>query len=274
MMLALSALLTNVGCSNHTLGNGNGGGADMAVGGIGGNGSGGSGGSGGSAGSGGSGGSGGASGGGDMSAAMPACDVTTQMGCPSGEKCVPSFAGRGGLSAMCVPTGSVMEGQPCMPASGGGNTLNDNCAGGLICDNDGPDSANVCRRVCTADSTCTNGQRCGLLFNASYGVCLPTCTAFGTGCPAGNDCSVPFDDIAATQASEVGFFVCKKTGSVGAWKPCQKDSDCAAGLACDPQAGCFPVCDAMHACGDAPGDGGVLMCSPLVSQGNGAGYCN
>jgi hypothetical protein len=30
---------------------------------------------------------------------------------------------------------------------------------------------------------------------------------------AGNDCSVPFDDIASTQSTAVGFFVCKKTGT-------------------------------------------------------------
>jgi hypothetical protein len=269
--LTMLALVTGVGCSSHPIGNGNGNGSsDMTI-----NGTGGNGGSGGTGGGGGSGGTGGK--GSDMSAVMPMCDVPTQMGCPSGDKCVPSFGGGGGgVKGTCVPVapGSVGEGQPCTPGNSG-NTINDNCAGGLICDNDGPNSTNVCRKICSSDSGCATGNRCGLLFTASYGVCLPTCTAFGAGCPAGNDCSVPFDDVAATQTSEVGFFVCKKTGTVAVWQQCQGDSDCAAGLACDRQAGCFPACDTTHPCGNGPpGDGGVLMCAPLVSQPNGAGYCN
>ena len=259
------ALTVSVGCGSKTLPNGNNNGN--------GNGDGGS-----SGGVGGTGSpsndmakSGGSSG--DMSA-VATCDVGAQTGCPAGDKCVPTFGG-GTLTGGCVPNGTAMAGQPCTP--GMSNTmLNDNCVAGTMCDNSGPGSTYTCHTICTADSGCGSGGRCGAIFNrASYGLCYATCTLFGTGCPAGNDCSVPFLDIAATQASQVGFFVCKKTGTTAAFQSCQTDSDCAAGLACDQQAGCFPLCDTTHACAQPPNaDGGTLSCQPLVSQPNGGGYCN
>jgi hypothetical protein len=260
--VALLCLAISVNaCSNHPLGSGNSGGADMKGGGTGGVAQGG-------------GPMGGTGGNGvDMSAAMAPCDVASQTGCPSGDKCIPAF-GKGSGSSTCVAAGSVAEGQPCTPSTSN-TTLNDNCAGGLICDDDGPGSVNVCRKICTADSGCSGSARCGsILYNVSYGICLPTCTAFGASCGAGNDCSSPFDDVSATNTTETGFFVCKKTGAGKEWAQCQQDSDCGANLACDPQAGCYPICDSSHACGDAPGDGGMMTCQPLVSQANGAGYCN
>ena len=117
-------------------------------------GTGGNGGAGGTGGSGGAGGSGG-SGGNDMSAPTASgCDFTTQMGCGTGEKCIPSFGGNQ-LVYVCVPNGTVAEGQPCTPSTANNNDLNDNCVAGTVCDNDGPNSANTCRKVCTADTSCT-----------------------------------------------------------------------------------------------------------------------
>jgi hypothetical protein len=232
---------------------------------------------GGSSGTGGSGGGGAGTGGtgGDM-AMIPSCDVAAQTGCMSGQKCVPSFGGGGGGGGKgtCVANGTVAEGQPCMPATGSGKTINDNCVAGTICDNDGPGSTNVCRKVCTADMQCASGARCGVLITRKWGLCLPSCTPFGSDCPAGNDCSSSFDDISATQMSEVGFFVCKLTGATALWGTCKQDSDCAAGMFCDAQGnGCTPNCDATHACPQPPTDMGMLSCQPLVSQPNGAGYC-
>ena len=264
LIVALALTTMVIGCGSHPL-NGNGGG-------DGGNGT----------GTGGNGsstdmqaGGGGGGNGKDMSA-IPTCDVGKQTGCPMGDKCVPQFGGGGGggLTGTCVAGGTAAEGQPCTPGDPNSNTVNDNCVGGTMCDNSGPNSTYVCHKICTADAGCTTGSRCGAIFNnANYGLCYPTCALYGTGCPAGNDCSVPFDDISATNSSEVGFFVCKKTGTTPMFAQCQQDSDCAAGLACDGQIGCYPMCDASHVCPHLPVDGGTFSCNPLVSQPNGAGYC-
>jgi hypothetical protein len=207
--------------------------------------------------------------------AMPSCDVAAQTGCMSGQKCVPTLGGGGGGGGgkgTCVANGTVAEGQPC--TSMFGKTVNDNCVAGTMCDNDGPGSTYVCRKVCTDDSGCTSGARCGIVLTRKWGLCLPTCTPFGSDCPAGNDCSSTFDDITATQTNEVGFFVCKLTGAAAEWAKCQKDSDCGAGLWCDARGnGCTPNCDATHACPAAPTDMGTISCQPLASQPNGAGYC-
>lgn len=212
-------------------------------------------------------------GGGDMSAAAT-CDVGAQTGCAAGQKCVPEFSGGNGVTGTCVTDGTAAIGQPCTPGDPNSNTITDNCVGGAMCDNSGVGSTYTCHKVCSGDSACDSGSRCGSIFNnANYGLCYATCTAFGSGCPAGNDCSVPFDDLSATQSSEVGFFVCKKTGTATLFASCSGDSDCAAGFACDPQSGCYPICDTSHACPILPADGGTLTCYALVSQANGAGYC-
>ena len=233
-------------------------------------------GTGGNGGSGGTGGSGG-SGSNDMSASTaPGCDFTTQTGCGTGEKCIPSVSGNQ-LVYICVPNGTVPEGQPCTPSNANGNELNDNCVAGTVCDNDGPNSANACRKVCTADSSCSGTDKCGLLYTRQWGLCLPTCTEYGSECGANNDCSVPFDDIASTQQTAVGFFVCKLTGSGALYTGCNQDSDCAAGLACDYNNGwCAQACDDTHTCTQPPAtDGGTtsVSCYGYTNLSNGGGFC-
>jgi hypothetical protein len=265
MRFTLSFLLVlSVGCGGSnkggTGGNGSGGGggsssgADMSVGGAGGGG--------------GSSSDGGA--GPDMK--MPACSVPNQTGCPTGDKCVP---GKGG--GTCVANGSVAEGQSCTVDM---TTNQDNCLAGFICD-DTVGGTPLCRKVCTADSTCTTtGQSCAG-FTSKYGVCLPTCTPGGTDCATGTDCSTAVDDISTTQTTENGFFVCKLTGTGAEFTACQQDTDCAAGLECDStgQQGiywCLPNCNTATACPTAPGTdmGAVtLACNAFANQANGAGYC-
>jgi hypothetical protein len=242
-----------------------------------GTGTGGNGGSGGTGGGGGTGGSGGTSGGNDMSATAPACDFTTQMGCGPGQKCIPSLSGNQ-LVYVCVANGTVPEGQACTPSTANQNQLNDNCVAGTVCDNDGPSSANTCRKVCTADSSCTTAsQKCGLVYTRQWGLCLPSCTELSSDCGAGNDCSVPFDDIASTQQMAVGFFVCKLTGTGGLYSNCNQDSDCASGMACDFNNGwCAQACDNTHACTQPPAtDGGTttVTCQSYTNLSNGGGFC-
>ncbi|HWE30635.1 MAG TPA: hypothetical protein VHB97_21660 [Polyangia bacterium] len=237
------------------------------------------GGTGGNGGSGGTGGSGGAgAAGSDMSAATATgCDVAAQTGCGTGQKCIPSFSGNQ-LVGVCVVDGTVAEGQPCIPSTANNNDVNDNCVAGTICDNDGPGSTNVCRKVCTADSGCGAAtQKCGLVYTRKWGLCLPSCTEFSAECGTGNDCSVPFDDIASTQQAPVGFFVCKKTGTGALYGTCNQDSDCSAGLACDyGNNWCAQACDNTHACTQPPAtDGGTnsVSCQAYPNLSNGGGFC-
>jgi hypothetical protein len=256
-------LVLSVGCggsnNNGTGGNGSAGGSgssgsDMSAGG--------------SAGGGGSSSDGGA--GPDMR--MPACSVPNQTGCPTGDKCVP---GKGGGS--CVANGTVGEGAACTVDQ---TTYQDNCLSGFICD-DTVASNPVCRKICTADATCTTaGQACAA-YSSKYGVCLPSCTPGGTDCATGTDCSTAVDDISSTQTTENGFFVCKTTGTGAEFTACQGDTDCAAGLECDStgQQGiywCVPNCNTATACPAAPGTdmGAVtLTCQVFANQADGSGYC-
>lgn len=244
----------------------------------------------GGAGGSGSAGGGGTSSGGDMSAGSgggsgstdggagadmktAACSVPDQTGCPTGEKCVP---GKGG--GTCVANGTVAEGQACTVDS---TTNQDNCLSGFICD-DTVGGNPICRKICTADTSCTTtGQSCAG-YTTKYGVCLPSCTPGGTDCATGTDCSTAVDDISTTQTTENGFFVCKPTGTGAEFTACQGDSDCAAGLECDStgQQGiywCVPNCNATTPCPTAPGTdmGAVtLSCQVFANQSNGAGYCS
>lgn len=214
---------------------------------------------------------------GDMSAATASgCDVAAQTGCGTGQKCIPAAMGNQ-LTGTCVANGTAAEGQPCTPAAGGGNTLNDNCVAGTICDNDGAGSVNLCRKVCTADGGCGGNQKCGVVYTRKWGLCLSTCNEFSADCGANNDCSVPFDDISSTQQMSVGFFVCKKTGTGALYANCNQDSDCGSGLACDfGNNWCAQACDNTHACTQPPAtDGGTVSvtCQAYSNLSNGGGFC-
>src|SRR5262245_55646902 len=84
------------------------------------------------------------------------CDVATQTGCATGQKCVPNMT-----SGHCVTDGTVTEGQACMRGMMG---MPDNCVAGLTCSRTGlPTGMSVCRKYCTSNSGCTTaGQKCAL----------------------------------------------------------------------------------------------------------------
>jgi hypothetical protein len=249
-----------LGCGNNSKLNG--GGSDMSA--LGGGGSGGAGGGGGS----------------DMSAAAT-CDVVMQSGCGPGQKCIPAVdPNTGRVAGACVPNGTVAIGGACSTAGSTQTTFTDNCVAGAFCDNDGPNSTNTCRKVCSADSTCASTEKCGIILTRRWGICLPTCTLGGTDCPASNDCSVPFDDIFSSNTMSLGFFVCKKTGTSPAFANCNADTDCGGGLFCNfgnTSNFCSPTCDSQHACPTPPAvDGGPtsLTCTAYTNLTNGQGYCN
>lgn len=206
------------------------------------------------------------------------CDIAAQTGCAAGQKCIPDFSNGMSAQGACVPNGTAAEGAACTPNNSNMNQVNDNCLAGTICDNNGGSSVNLCRKICSGDAACTTaGQKCGVEYSRKWGVCMPSCALYGSDCPGGSDCSVPFDDVAATQMKSVGFFVCKKTGAGAVFSNCNNDTDCAVNLACDQNNNwCSPACDNTHACPMPPAvDGGPssLTCAPYTNLPNGEGVC-
>jgi hypothetical protein len=216
-------------------------------------------------------------GGKDMTAGSTACDIGKQTGCAAGQKCVPLFGGtqqNPTITGTCESAGTVAEGAACQP-SNSQTELNDDCAAGSTCDNDGANAAPICRKICTKNADCTTaGQKCFAFYDPKWGFCLPTCTAFSNECPAGNDCSANYNDIEASQSSNTGYFICKTIGGGAVGDQCMADGDCGKNLWCDFQNGCMPACDSTHSC-TVPGvDAGVLTCQAFTNLANGAGYCN
>jgi hypothetical protein len=234
------------------------------------NGNGGSGGTGGGGGSGGSGGGGGNGGGSDMGVGG-SCSVLKQD-CTGGQKCIPLIQGANAtvVGTTCVPNGTVAEGMACVQVSN--NTqLNDNCVAGTVCDNTGNDSTLHCRKYCDATTKCGTGSACAAVYTSNWGLCVPSCTPFGTDCPTGNDCSTTFDAVSATTNS--GVFVCKTTGMGKAGAMCMGDTDCGPSLQCVGPV-CTPICDSAHQCPmTMTADGGTLSCQSYVNTPNMAGVC-
>ena len=96
------------------------------------------------------------------------------------------------------------------------------------------------------------------------------------------DCGETVDSAEqASQNTETGFFLCKKTGTGGAYATCMGDGDCGVNLWCgvvDQNSGaaeCLPNCSDTVPCTTPPSDAGVAgaTCHPLESQPDNAGYC-
>jgi hypothetical protein len=221
----------------------------------------------------------------DLSGLSTDCDVGMQN-CPAGKKCVGQFDGSGNLLGTCVTDGTVAEGQPCMTMSSP-DTLLDNCQKGFICDTLFGNFDKVCRKMCTTDTDCGTGQKCGdfLFASAGWGWCSPTCVPFDTSasnCPTGMDCGESVWDTEMPDPNlETGFFLCKKTGPGVPYSTCMKDSDCGVGLWCgvvnqtSGQSECLPNCSDTVDCLTPPVDAGVstTTCHGLATQPDNAGYC-
>ena len=224
----------------------------------------------------------------DLSGNNTTCDVTKQD-CGTGKKCVGQTQGTG-MNAMvvgtCVADGTVGEGQACMTMMSP-DTYLDNCKAGLICDDIFGSDTLKCRKICTADTDCSGGAKCGdftFLF-PGWGWCATPCTPFSGagGCSAGMDCGEDvFDEVQPDMNSIAGFFLCKKTGTGTAYASCMTDADCGANLWCgivnsNGDGACLPNCNNTTMCPDAPVDSGVsgsVSCQPLTGTPNGAGYCS
>jgi hypothetical protein len=208
-----------------------------------------------------------------------ACDLSMQN-CPDGQKCVPEMiAGSVPGSGVCSANGTVAEGAACVLDTTNPNAWVDNCVAGTLCDNDGPDNAFTCRKICASDDSCTTpGEQCADLFTTQWGFCLASCTPYGSDCPAGNNCGVAFNDVSTTPTNVTGFFVCKAPGAGTLFAPCTGlDTDCGPDLVCDGvRLRCTPICDSAHACPDAPptDDGGAgVACHVFTNFSDGRGVC-
>jgi hypothetical protein len=158
------------------------------------------------------------------------CDVVTQAGCGTSEKCTLSGGG-----ARCVTDGTKLNGQTCGPAS-------DDCIKGTLCTTESS-TLRQCRAFCAADTDCKqpapggtpagNTPHCIITLNSSMQkVCTVACNpvpALGaSGCASGLACQV-FRTQAIAQLSDC---TAPGIGTDGADCATNGNADCAAGFGC------------------------------------------
>ncbi len=123
------------------------------------------------------------------------------------------------------------------------------CSGlGAPADDLGLPVTRACRRFCTEDEMCDEGQRCiTLIPDPRTGLCVPSgCVLFDDSCPTNTACDTypHFDSVNFVGA-------CRAIGSVGPGGDCGSN-ECAAGNRCyaiNPGVfRCFPLCDENHLC--------------------------
>jgi hypothetical protein len=192
--------------------------------------------------------------------------------CPSAvPKCAMVYRADIGDSAICLPlTGTLQEGAACTRvASGNDGYGRDNCDKGLYCLDEVANKQPTCRRLCTADADCASPLRCYFqLFATSQtvGVCVPTCTLFGSDCDVGFECHLT---TGADRATDWHTY-CGGVGVSPAGASCYGGT-CTPGYACAPQSPtsyvCTQLCDATHPCANGN------RCKPLPDVSNGGSLC-
>jgi hypothetical protein len=212
--------------------------------------------------------------------AGPACDPIKQTGCSgTTTKCTAIDDGTGtSVVAGCMaPSGSAAVAASCTrksetPAGIGDDT----CAPGAYCSGIGTltdPPTRHCRKFCLGDSECGTGEKCSTLIPVAsgvgpFGICVPTCTVFGTDCATGMNCSLLISDT----DTKTLYGTCRAIGTGAAGSTCKNGPECAADLDCaDPtssgSATCVPLCDSSHACT------GGTTCKPAGSLPSGGGLC-
>jgi hypothetical protein len=167
----------------------------------------------------------------------------------------------------CVaPMGNKAQGQTCTRATPG----LDDCDKGLYCAALAlvtRPPTRTCLGYCANDGDCGAGSNnfCAALPGViEIGVCVPSCTLFGTSCGATNTCGVPISGLGTN------FFSCHGVGTNAIGAACNAGFDCPADSACiDPAmtgaTTCFQLCNSAHACATG-------TCKPL-NAGSSDGYC-
>ena len=199
------------------------------------------------------------------------CDPVAQTGCSApSTKCtaVDDGTGVGTMPGCVTPSGTAAVDATCTrdsetPAGVG----HDSCAAGAYCSGYGSLSSppdRHCRKFCADDTGCPSTHKCMALIvdpggSPLDGICVPTCTLFGTDCPSGLNCGVTSLDMdggsVITSCRQVGTAAvgaaCATTGS----SPGPAPYDCVADSLCfDPAGGtgtafvCNALCDGTHTC--------------------------
>jgi len=205
------------------------------------------------------------------------CDPLAQTGCTApATKCTAVDDGAGSGKAGCVtPSGTKAVGDACTRTSQDPSGIgNDDCAAGLFCSGIGslqsPPSRH-CRKFCKDDGKCASTEKCSQLVfegtTATAGICVPTCTVFGTDCTGSLNCSVLITSMDGTTAHGT----CRAVGTKVAGDTCTMAYECAKDMVCaDPtksgKATCIPLCDSSHACSTG-------SCKPVGSLPSGGGIC-
>src|SRR5581483_1437235 len=152
----------------------------------------------------------------------------------------------------------------------------DNCQKGLSCSGLGTATGQfACRKFCTADSDCGSAsQQCARLTGTApaVGICVPTCTEFGTSCGAGMTCAAIATDVSSTTGNTVRFLICRPIGTGQPGDTCSKTMLCGSDVLCVGSGGgaataqCSPLCDTTHVCPMIAGqpDGGTWSCMPVA----------
>jgi len=205
-----------------------------------------------------------------------ACSAGAQD-CPAGKKCtLQNLAPTGRINRCVDEIGTKKIDEACTRTGFG----DDDCARGGLCTTL-PGAAidpAKCRKLCTDDSDCPTG-RCYNLGNGPSslgGVCLPTCTLFGTDCGLSTVCWLFYNPRATARSP----FCSQPSGKLVAdGSPCAVTNDCGnsnaiclgvpppSELIAGTPGTCTPLCDPTHACG------GSLTCSPLTPAPSGVGTC-
>jgi hypothetical protein len=158
---------------------------------------------------------------------QPTCDedpcklTLPQCGCPSGEQCSVSPAGR-----ECIAQGDVGWGDVC---------VGEECAPGHLCLQTTPSDA-TCGKFCEVDADCSApGGLCVLKLNDGAGGEIPDVLLCSENCdPATNvGCEVGGCQIAREPDGQERFFsICGESGAGTQGASCVDNGDCAATFAC------------------------------------------
>ena len=206
------------------------------------------------------------------------CDPVAKTGCSGTDsKCTAIDDGSGTTVPGCVtPTGTVGADGTCKRASEDAAGIgHDDCAAGFYCSGIGSFTTppvRHCRKYCATDTDCSGGQKCSILLSDPAGpiagICVPTCTLFGTDCPTGFNCSLIIGDMDGAAL----YGTCRSVGTGAAGSTCKAGTECVADEVCsDPTMSgtstCVPLCDTAHACT------GGKTCKPQGSLPTGGGVC-
>lgn len=203
------------------------------------------------------------------------------LDCAAGEKCVPGERPDSpfSISYACLPAGTVEPGGDCeIQASG-----LDDCVADAMCTTTGVADSDpnaetvhrVCRQYCATDEDCprmAEGMSLCRRFEAAAsnlptpvlpgGICVETCTPFGTDCGPTGTCAALGNHVDGGNA----FLTCHFSGPASDGQDCEGHHDCGAELACVTRTmglfrttKCEQLCDADHLCG-------LGQCEPIVGS--------